>query len=505
MAHFSEMDFLFSTSPVGVNSPTQKMQNNVSVSKTEKIQNYVKDTIYNEDRKDNPYIDLTNYFNGEKASKSLNIKPSDLAYLRELGVYPINRMVILRRFAEGVTVPERLDELDIEPISVIAGWLKPDENFGKIGFNETWGHTQARIDELLTDMINTSFTKGQKLTSLIPVPNFAQGLLFGLLKDTGITGGQNSNWDWNNIPIGDPNVLMEGPYRDPAQQNIKSEFNFTFETIYEQKFIGDIDPGDAMINIIDSLLKMGTSNMKYWLNGKSGIVGAAKEAIDKSDLNYWWILIEKTLSELWKVIKTTISNITEFVTSSTDKVADFKEVLIKTLNSVLNATIARYRWELKGSMAMMTGDSPTPWFLTIGNPYSPWIASNHVVVQKVDIETSNEVGFNDMPMWLKVNITVSQSRNLGRNEILRMFNNIYIRKYSKTKPAEFVGNPIDTSGASDAAKQVDPFHKDQADLQDYSYKGKEYVTTDWGETEVPAETPAETSKYVTDTTKLKGI
>jgi len=483
MAHFSEMEFLFINTPGKKTPATNTIDNTVGDNersiyalnttstqhyyvykgregirekgvdstglrnerllgnhKTKEIKNYTKTTVY-EKGSNNPYVDLINNFNGTNSSKSLLIKPSDLAYLRELGVYPINRMVILRRFDEGSAIPEKLDELNSAPISTVIGWLKEEDSFGKIGFNENWTTTQKRLDELLGDMIKENFAKGSNLKSIMPVPSFARGILFGLMRQMGITGGEDSPWNWNNIPIGNPNVLQEGPYRDPSTQNIKSDMQYSFETTYEQKFIGDVDPGAAMIDIIDNLLKMGTSDMKYWLNGESGIIQSAKSGIMKDDINYWWLLVKRAVTGLGELIKKSISALKAATGEAVDKLQELspgeimeqgKNLLRETLKTVMTATIAKYRWELKGSIEMMTGrDSSTPWYLTVGNPYTPWLATNHIIVNKVDIETSNEVGFNDMPMWLKATISCSQSRNLGRNEIIRMFNNSFLRDYSK--------------------------------------------------------------------------
>ena len=417
---------------------------------TNKIKNYTKTTVYGNGT-NNPYVDLINNFNGTKSSKSLMIKPSDLAYLRELGVYPINRMVVLRRFNEGLAIPEKLDELNAAPISTVIGWLKEEDNFGKFSFNEKWSSTQKRLDELLGDMIKANFTKGSNLKSIMPVPSFARGILFGLMKDAGITGGDDDTpWDWNNIPIGDPNVLQEGPYRDPSTQNIQSEVNYSFETTYEQKFIGDVDPGAAMIDIIDNLLKMGTSDMKYWLNGETGIIGESMLKYNTDDLNYWWEVVLESILAIGKAIIDTITGVEL-------SFANGKEIFNNVLQSVMSATIAKYRWELKGSLEMMTGrNSSTPWYLTVGNPYTPWLASNHIIVNKVDIETSNEVGFNDMPMWLKVNIMCSQSRNLGRNEIIRMFNNSFLRDYSKYEKNPFDGEMKELDNALSLSNENNP-------------------------------------------------
>lgn len=460
-----------------------------------KIIEYYRSTIYEDNQPSNPYVNLINQFNGVNSARALLIRPSDIAYLRDLGVYPLNRMVILRRFAEGIIVPEKLDELGFtnenkgtgekvftgeEPISVVVGWLKPDDNFGQISFNESWTTTNTRLDELLAKIIKEEFFKGSNLTSIMPVPNFAQGLLFELLNRMDLTGGEDSPWDWDDIPIGDPNVLMEGPYRDASRQNLNSTLNFTFETTYEQKFIGDVDPGSAMVDIIDNLLKMGTSNMKYWLNGQSGIMQDAKAAAntgDANDLGAWWRLVNSVLNKLWDAIAGTIKGAISGATNAIET-GTFKEYATDKLaalaKSILTATIAKYRWELKGSIELMTGrDSTTPWYLTIGNPFSPWLATNHIILNSVKIDTSPEVGFNDMPLWIKVEFVCSQSRNLGRNEIIRMFNNSFLRQYSRATAKELKISDaqnkdltsINQSKASDVAMQI----PDEENVDDFPF------------------------------------
>lgn len=489
MSHFSEMDFLFNrigpASPTGiiekaVTPPLMFLNNSIvnsipgsrsifyekndnitshyvifkGVGGTKNVKNYIKDKVYK--TYSNPYIKIIEDFNGID-NPTLKIKASDLAYLRELGVHPINRMVILRRFEEGQLVTENLEDMKSKPISTVIGWLKPDENFGSIDFNETWTNTHKRLDEMISQMVKENFFKGSNLQSIMPVPGFARGLLFELLKRMGLVGGEGSDWSWNNIPIGDPNVLSEGPYRDPNSQNISSEFQFTFETTYEQKFIGDVDPGAAMIDIIDNLLKIGTSNMKYWLNGKSSVMVAAKDAAGSGDdIDYWWKFVNELLKSFWKAIKDIFNEAAGLGEGSKEeKIANAKNLLRSAAQTILTASIAKYRWEIKGSIELMTGsESVTPWYLTIGNPYTPWIATNHIIVTKVKIDTSPEVGFNDMPMWLKATFMCSQSRNLGRNEIIKMFNNSFLREYTTYKPSEYKADtPTVGTGSGDEEKQ----------------------------------------------------
>jgi len=273
MSHYSEMSFLFSNDDN--RKEVNKILNNTSQDNkfnifkgspnyvvykgngNNTIKDQISDSIYKNDNKNNPYINLIREF---RDKPSLEIKASDLSYLKNLGQYPMNRMIILRRFDEGLFVPENLDEMKSKPLSTVIGWLKDEQEFPEISFNETWGKTEQRFDTLLTNIINNQIKGGNNAgnTPIIPIPDFAQGILFEFYKDAGLTGDENSNWGLNNIPVGDPNVLQEGPFRDPVGQNIKSSLVFDLETTYEQKLLGDVDPGSAMLDIIDNLFAMGT-------------------------------------------------------------------------------------------------------------------------------------------------------------------------------------------------------------------------------------------------------
>jgi hypothetical protein len=425
----------------------------------------------------NPYVQLIRDFDATEGSPGagLTLKAADFAYLRDLGVYPINRLAILRRFREGAFVPENLEEMKMCPISTIVGWIKPDQHFGHIGFNETWSKTETRFDQLLTKIIKDNFG-GIDLAAMIPMPDFAQGMLFELYRRAGLVGDANpetsvdedyeyydanttgaasgtgpaqgsaSPWGMINIPVGDPNVLQEGPFRPPAPQNIKSSFEFELTSTYEQKLIGDVDPGSAMLDILDNMYLMGTSKMCFYWSSNSPQIQAAREATygkngESNNPNAWWEFVSRILKGFWEALTKLFEDASK---SFTDTIEDIKKDADKTkgkladgvtkfLSSILTSTIAIHRFELRGSIELMTGGklSSTPWYLTLGNPYSPWIATNHIIVKSASVETSTEMGFNDQPQWLTVKFNCEFSRALGKQELMRMFNNSYRRTYNK--------------------------------------------------------------------------
>jgi hypothetical protein len=102
------------------------------------------------------------------------------------------------------------------------------------------------------------------------------------------------------------------------------------------------------------------------------------------------------------------------------------------LGSILTSTVGINRFKLRASFELMVGgkQSSTPWYLTLGNPYSPWLSTNHIVVKSGSIDTSTEMGFNDQPQTITVTFNCQFSRALGKQELMRMFNNSYRRTYS---------------------------------------------------------------------------
>ena len=583
MSHYSEIDFLFNNITKDyINLQTSNRNNSANIfdeskyfvyknknnsgAGTTNIKKYIKDKVYkNEDKSINPYVQLVMDFDSVdgQPGAGLRIKAADLAYLRELGVYPINRMAILRRFPEGCFVPEDLNEMIREPISTIVGWIKPSDNFGKVEFHENWATTSKRFDQMISKMIETA-TGG--LLPIIPVPDFAQGMLFQLYKNAGLLNSDSTNettdeayenfdpstikqptsytdvtngkgptttnsWGLNNIPIGDPNVLQEGPFRDPAGQNITSTFEFILETTYEQKLLGDVDPGSAMLDILDNIYAMGTSNMKFYWGDNSAVMKKAREASSykANNLNAWWDMISLTLESFWTVIadffkdeftkleknyndtidtnkskedankprtdkeqdlqnqidientkktpdqpklktlqtelaklkKDDISTKEQSVTDAAKKkLADAANYLAPFLQSVLTSTVSIWRFELRGSIELMVGGkmSSTPWYLSLGNPYAPWLATNHIIVHSASVETSNEMGFNDQPQRLTATFNCKFSRALGKQELMRMFNNTYRRTYNSPPPGTEASNSTSVKNAknSDNIQQNPP-------------------------------------------------
>lgn len=434
-------------------------QNKYTVIKSD-IQNYIKSNVnaaYQTTGK-NPYIALLEEFNGNgKNPSSLKLKASDFAYLRDIGVFPINRLMILRRFSEGVIVPTDLNSLNSQPIATIIGWVKQEDPLLNFSVNEVWKTQSKWLHELIQEIIQNEF--GVDIGGIMPIPGWGQGFMFGLLNKMGLT-----DYDAKNLPIGDANLLREGITREHEGQGLLSSFDFVLETVYEQKFIGGIDAGAAFNDILTNAMAMGTSNIRTLGTPGNDMIKRLTAANNNPNDPKGWVdliveLVTKAVDAITETITETVRQNKEDggFFAPTDEPADDtqndtaeesdnktnkdQETLLKSagkvsvlrglIQSVLASTVARYQWPIRGAVNQLTGQAATPWHLTIGNPYAPLLSINNIKVNTLDVTMGNELAYNDMSKFMTVKVTLEQGRNLGKQEIERMFGIEYKRKYKK--------------------------------------------------------------------------
>lgn len=429
---------------------------------TENLLNYYKDTVYRNNENDlNQYLKLIKDFNAD-GYDSVRLEPGDFAYLKELGIYPLNRMWCLRRFSQFTVVPDHLLDWGGEskpplPISTLVGWIPPgqDKEFFSIDFNEQWETVTERLDQIMMKIMDKEFHLN--VEKLVPLPGWSQGILFAFLNEMGLT-----RYGWESVPQGNPNILQEAATRQADGESTKfglqSNFSMTLTTEYEQKFIGDIDPGSAMLDILNRIIYMGTSDTEYIFSGKSEILGALRNAAAAgTDIDKWWTfvvtVVDKFINAVKKLafgFKESFEQFTEGFKADQGGEGDTKKEptpaqalseqegianklmgVSGLVRTILASTVAKWRWALVGSISLMDGSNSTPWHLTLGNPYSPFVSFGNVKISSVKLSTNNEFGYNDMPTRVKAEITVNLGRNIGAQEIFRMFNNGYSRIYDQ--------------------------------------------------------------------------
>lgn len=357
---------------------------------------------------------------------AMKLKYSDFAYLKNVGVYPNNRLIIARRFANPVF--NDLTYMNVEPLATLISWVPPeDESFLNISFGEDWQNYEVEsITAVFSDMVQKTLGSASSgvldaLTSkAFPMSGYSAGLQVELLRSLGITDATA-----DNLPDGDPNIIKQAMTRKVGN-SLKTKIEVKMVVEYEQKFIAKVDPTIVFLDIINNVLRFGSSNSNFILTGNGG--GKIKEFFNHIRNGEWADAFGVILKVAIDVVKKVGNTIIDAIKGTAKNIVnDSNESGILDLLSKVNkeigaATISRYRVQLNGIIAGLTGESSTPWHITIGNPKKPVFSSGDMVVTDVNLILGNTLNFNDLPSSIRVEFTLTNARPLGIQEIFERMN-----------------------------------------------------------------------------------
>jgi hypothetical protein len=178
---------------------------------------------------------------------------ADFAYLKNLGVYPSNRLMIARRFSSPT--PNNLYKVKDSPIATLVSWMPDDEEFLSISFKEEWeDNDEYSFTNLLGDLygdVGGDKTKAvKKIKSgfgLLPLPAITEVIQAKIREIFGINDKNDPDYNVNNLPSGNPNLIKESSRRklvDPERTGagVVGKFSIKFKTEYELKYINCVDP-----------------------------------------------------------------------------------------------------------------------------------------------------------------------------------------------------------------------------------------------------------------------
>ena len=140
--------------------------------------------LHNNDVYDTTILNIIDNLKGTKAM----LKMADFAYLKDLGVYPNNRLMIARRFVTAQTdnIYKNLARKngaisEINPMAVLISWVAESDNFLEISFGEKWTEAKASFTDILNSIGGDVTSKASGLGSaveggggLLPLPGFTE-------------------------------------------------------------------------------------------------------------------------------------------------------------------------------------------------------------------------------------------------------------------------------------------------------------------------------------------
>ena len=441
-------------------------------------------TLHNNDVYDTSILNIVEKTAGSAAA----LRPSDFAYLKNLGVYPNNRLIVCRRF--GGPQIDNIFGIKSNPIVVLISWREPGTDFLDISFGEQWEAAQADFTDIVNgigqDILKMSplGDAGGEMFNAIPLPGWSETLTRIVLAKIGVyektAGG-------DRLPAGNPNLIKEAKRRKTVAQgeagsglDCKVSIKVTVE--YEQKFISGIDPTIVYMDILQNALRFGTSpSDNYGLRGEFGtdIIAAVKNPK---------ILLTKVVDALRNAVNEVKATVMKFFKEFVDEAAaasaeadaavaaggeeedpeesgkpdpaelqkeadekkkaaedakkgsDLFTTFFDTIGSALSKTVNKYEQAVKGVVYALTGMASTPWHVTIGNPLRPIFCSGDMYTTTVQLTMGSTLAFNDLPANIKIDFTLENARPWGLQEIMAKFNTGNVRSVNVVKDVSLL-NP----------------------------------------------------------------
>jgi hypothetical protein len=403
------------------------------------------------------------------------LKPADFAYLKNIGVFPNNRLMIARRFAgpadDNIMVNKGPTEWG--PFAVLMSWVPEGENFLSFTFGEEWTDSEADFTGILqglgkdVGLDNLGGISGAA-GNVLPLPGFTEIFQRRFLEGLGLLEGGTAD----TIPAGNPNLIKTSKRRklvgySDAGSGLKCSVNIKMVCEYELKYISGIDPTIVWMDLLGMITRFGTSeSATYGLNkeaGKTliswandpnllikaaaaaintaikGIVQFVQDAINKA-FNAGTLAASKlkgmvggtptpdpTKEEPKKASDVKNAEVTAERNSQQSILDEISAGLGKIGLDILEGLLQKYRVKIIGIINSLTGMPSTPWHISIGNPMRPTFCSGDMLVEQVELRLGPTLAFNDLPSSITVEFNMTNARPWGLQEIMAKFNSGYLR------------------------------------------------------------------------------
>lgn len=372
----------------------------------------------------------------------LTLLPRHIVLLKDFQSYPANRFMVLRRFDDGVA-HDLFRVKGKKPISTMVGYYDLLDSPISIKFGEKWEKMHDTMYDVIQDIIGIKFSTMPgigKFMSFGESNPFAQDFMYKVGTALGFIGTED--------PYGEANLIYESSTRVVDGENLgvglTTDFNFTFETVYEYREIPGLDGQRLLKSLIFEAQKMGTSNGKFLASDK-GLNTAASlfKSLESGKISNVLTAIKDAVLE---VANTALTGLTDMLTASDDDgdetatttttsdigstAANFITKVDKAIGSFAKSRYNRYKWKIHGILGAMSGKHTAPWHLTLGNPMAPWFSMGNLVLNDISIEPTGELMYDDYPSEWKITATLGNGRAMGGNEIFACFNPGAAREYT---------------------------------------------------------------------------
>lgn len=404
----------------------------------------------------------------KKNHPSMVVSYANFTYLKDFGVYPANRLMILRRFTDGV--PHDLFNCTTIPLNTMCTYYSLEKSPFTFTCNEEWTPFSSSIMTLLQDVVGIKFDSIPVIGGIINAAttaapsNLQQTVIEAIGQKLGLTSSGDALY-------GDPNIIYEAAIRKADSEGISSglssSITLNFETTYIFREINGVDAKAEMLDIIANAIHMGTSNARFILthnaNDKLNKIMTAMSSGDITDLLKTILeAISDTFNKSAKLLKnvadTAIKDGAEALKGNSKPLIDD---ILSTANYIIKNRFSRYKWQLRGAVGALTGQHTAPWHITIGNPKCPWFTIGNLVISSVNLDFGGELSYVDIPTEVTVKIQLKSGRNMGAEELTSLFNNGKGRIYDTPEKIQILKVPNNQLSTFNDTPQSNNGNQDQ--------------------------------------------
>ena len=422
-------------------------------------------TLHNNNVYDTSLLNIIEQLSSTKGS----LRPADFAYLKNVGVYPNNRLMIARRFAspssDNIMVSKTKGEGDA--MATLISWVPEGQDFLDFTFGEEWMDADADFKGILNALgedlgLANMGGIGGAAGNALPLPGFSEIFQRAFLAKLGLLEESAAG----SIPAGNPNLIKQAKRRktigySEAGSGLKTGISIKMVCEYELKYISGIDPTIVWMDLIGMILRFGTSSSETyglspavaskligWANNPDTLIRDVVSSIKKALTNVIKEVgdkIKEIFDEATKAADEQIAKDAEKVdgeeveTPSEGEMAKEAAEVAKTLAEkaltalgdvllkINSGLVQKYRVKILGIVNALSGLPSTPWHITIGNPLRPMFCSGDMLTDSVQLKFGPQLAFNDLPSSITVEFTLINARPLGLQEIMGKFNSGYLR------------------------------------------------------------------------------
>lgn len=187
------------------------------------------------------------------------------------------------------------------------------------------------------------------------------------------------------------------------------QFSLVFE--YELKAYNGINPRQAMLDLLASILSVTYTTGGFWKGGYRG--GGARQSSAFSNMNIF--KCNGTFTDFMDTLSQNIQTGTQVLGNALKSPGDIIKAGTQILNMVggvlIGGFLNKFGRPARYFAPSLISDAPVGlWHVTMGNPHHPIMVMGNMILEDTEIEHSGPLGLDDFPTNLKVTLKFKRGK-----------------------------------------------------------------------------------------------